>query len=224
MKLTKKDTAILSIGVIFILAINYYFATHTRKPLKLDADDPKILLQLNVNNDDFIIGENNAPIKMVFYGDFACHHCIRFVKENFEKIREKYIIPGKVQFIFRPLISTKATIFGAQFLFCEKRISDLNAEIFYNMFKDNWVFKSDYGNELLKLVRKEHWVSEEKFIKCVSSNKLKNLIINKHKHTIKDLNITSTPAIFINNEYVKADNGVFYHLNKIYKELNVNKQ
>ena len=187
-----------------------------KKPPEINYKNPTVLLEAQVSEEDFKIGRRDAPVKMVFYGDFSCHHCIRFVYENFEKIKTKFIDTGKLLFVFRPVISTPATLMGAQYLFCEQRLDALNAEIFINLFKKNWAFKKDYGNALLKIVQHEKWDNDEKFNACVSNKKIQNILINRNKHIIKDLKITLTPAVFINDDYAKANETI---INTIYRAI-----
>ena len=121
-------------------------------------------------------------------------------------------------FIFRPVISTPATLMGAQYLFCEKRLSDMNALIFLNLFKNNWVFKKDYGNALLKMVQNEKWDSNEKFNACISNKTLQDALITRNRHIIKDLKITQTPVVFINDKYAKANETVIGAIDGAIKE------
>ena len=54
-----------------------------------------------VSSNDFVLGESNAPVTMIEYGDFQCPFCGRFFKETEPVLREKYIKTGKVKFIYR---------------------------------------------------------------------------------------------------------------------------
>ena len=205
MQCTKKDMVVLTCGFLFCLIVLYILNKGVKKPPEINYKNPMVLLETQVNDSDFTIGKNDAPVKMVFYGDFSCHDCIRFVHENFEKIKKYFIDTGKLLFVFRPVISTPATLMGAQYLFCEKRLSDMNALIFLNLFKNNWAFKKDYGNALLKMVQYEKWDSDEKFNSCISNKQLQDMLIDRNRHIIKDLKITLTPAVFINDNYAKAN-------------------
>ena len=218
MKCTRKDMVVLTCGFLFCLIVLYGLRKGIKKPPEINYKNPMVLLESQVNESDFSIGKPDAPVKMIFYGDFACHHCIRFVHENFEKIKKYFIDTGKLLFIFRPVISTPATLIGVQYLFCEKRLSDMNALIFLNLFKNNWVFKKDYGNALLKMVQNEKWDSNEKFNTCISNKTLQDALITRNRHIIKDLKITQTPVVFINDKYAKANETVIVAIDGAIKE------
>ena len=218
MKCTRKDMVVLTCGFLFCLIVLYGLRKGIKKPPEINYKNPMVLLETQINESDFTIGEPNAPVKMVFYGDFSCHHCIRFVHENFEKIKKYFIDKGKLLLVFRPVISTPATLMGAQYLFCEKRLSDMNALIFLNLFKNNWAFKKDYGNALLKMVQHEKWDSDETFNACISNKKLQDMLIDRNRHIIKDLKITQTPAVFINDNYAKANETIINVIDEAIKD------
>ena len=216
--------AVLTCGFLFCLIVLYILNKGVKKPPEINYKNPMVLLETQVNDGDFTIGKNDAPVKMVFYGDFSCHHCIRFVHENFEKIKKYFIDTGKLLFVFRPVISTPATLMGAQYLFCEKRLSDMNALIFLNLFKNNWAFKKDYGNALLKMVQYEKWDSDEKFNSCISNKQLQDMLIDRNRHIIKDLKITLTPAVFINDNYAKANETIISTISRAIQDAEKNKE
>ena len=224
MQCTRKDMAVLTCGFLFCLIVLYILNKGVKKPPEINYKNPMVLLETQVNDSDFTIGKNDAPVKMVFYGDFSCHHCIRFVHENFEKIKKYFIDTGKLLFVFRPVISTPATLMGAQYLFCEKRLSDMNALIFLNLFKNNWAFKKDYGNALLKMVQYEKWDSDEKFNSCISNKQLQDMLIDRNRHIIKDLKITLTPAVFINDNYAKANETIISTISRAIQDAEKNKE
>ena len=51
-----------------------------------------------------MIGNPDAPIKLIEYGSLTCGHCASFTQEGFEELRTKYINTGKVSFELRPFI------------------------------------------------------------------------------------------------------------------------
>ena len=159
---------------------------------------------------------------MFFYGDFSCHHCIRFIHENFAKLREQYISTGKVKFVFRPIISTRATLAGAQYLFCEKRTSNINMEIFFQLFESKFVLKKDFVNELLNIVKKNYWTNKDIFLECLNSSELQQSIIEKHKHYVQDLNVQGTPVVVLEDRSVKADKTIFNIIKKALLEKEKN--
>ena len=51
--------------------------------------------------DGYLVGNPNAPIKLVEYGSLSCPVCARFGQEGFEPMMNKYVNTGKVSYELR---------------------------------------------------------------------------------------------------------------------------
>lgn len=91
-------------GVLFILAIVGYVIVvgtdtastdveieHWEGVSAADADDPTLVAS----------GDGDAPVTVVYYGDFQCGHCKSFELENFPNLRDEYVATGDVRFVFK---------------------------------------------------------------------------------------------------------------------------
>jgi protein-disulfide isomerase len=54
-----------------------------------------------VDQDDVILGNSDAPITLIEYGDYKCSFCKRFFTETEPVIKEKYVKSGQVRMIYR---------------------------------------------------------------------------------------------------------------------------
>ena len=207
--------------VVVFVAIVYYAMDD--KMVVVDEHNSEAQKILNPVEGDFVIGDKNAPVEVVFYGDFTCHHCMRFMKDNFFKLRDEYIFTKKIRFIFRPVITLKRSLYGSKFLFCDKRTDDLNAEILWKMFDKKWMMSNDYINSLARLVDKEHWTTKEHFVACTNSKEIQKQLHDMYVNTIKPLNIHETPHVFVNKLPTMADKTIFALIDKEYKYAIKNK-
>jgi hypothetical protein len=48
-----------------------------------------------------LMGNPNAPIKVVEYGSLTCPHCAKFAQDGFQKLSETYVNSGRVSLEFR---------------------------------------------------------------------------------------------------------------------------
>ena len=220
LKWTLKDFFYMFLGGLFVVVFStiVIYATDS-KMVVVDEHNPKAQKVLEPIEGDFIIGDKNALIEVVFYGDFTCHHCMRFMKDNFFKLRDEYIFTKKVKFIFRPVITLKRSLYGAKFLFCDKRNDDLNADILWKMFDKKWMMSDDYINSLANLVRKENWTNIEHFVECTNSKEIQDNLHKMYKQTVEPLNIHETPHVFVNKMPTMADKTIFKIIDKEYKRL-----
>ena len=220
LKWTLKDFFYMFLGGLFVVVFStiVIYATDS-KMVVVDEHNPKAQKVLEPIEGDFIIGDKNAPVEVVFYGDFTCHHCMRFMKDNFFKLRDEYIFTKKVKFIFRPVITLKRSLYGAKFLFCDKRNDDLNADILWKMFDKKWMMSDDYINSLANLVKKENWTNIEHFVECTNSKEIQDNLHKMYKQTVEPLNIHETPHVFVNKMPTMADKTIFKIIDKEYKRL-----
>ena len=220
LKWTLKDFFYMFLGGLFVVVFStiVIYATDS-KMVVVDEHNPKAQKVLEPVEGDFIIGDKNAPVEVVFYGDFTCHHCMRFMKDNFFKLRDEYIFTKKVKFIFRPVITLKRSLYGAKFLFCDKRNDDLNADILWKMFDKKWMMSDDYINSLANLVKKENWTNIEHFVECTNSKEIQDNLHKMYKQTVEPLNIHETPHVFVNKMPTATDKTMFVLIDKEYRKL-----
>jgi protein-disulfide isomerase len=62
---------------------------------------PKITLTTFVENGSPILGNPNAPVTLVEFGDYQCFYCNKFFHTTEEKIFKEYVETGKVRVIFK---------------------------------------------------------------------------------------------------------------------------
>jgi protein-disulfide isomerase len=46
-------------------------------------------------------GNPNAPVTLIEYSDFTCGYCVKFFRDTWPRLREKYVETGKVRFLYR---------------------------------------------------------------------------------------------------------------------------
>lgn len=54
-----------------------------------------------ITPEDHVLGDPNAPVTVVEYGDFACQACATFFAQTLPRIRAEYIDNGRVRWVFR---------------------------------------------------------------------------------------------------------------------------
>ena len=66
----------------------------------------------------YVMGNPNAPIKLVEFGSRTCHVCAAFEEEGVPALKEKYISTGKVSYEFRDFLRGPVDIAGALIASC----------------------------------------------------------------------------------------------------------
>ncbi len=66
----------------------------------------------------FVMGNPNAPVKLVEYGSLTCSHCADFAAKGAPALRDGYVRDGKVSFEFRNFVRDPIDFTGALLTRC----------------------------------------------------------------------------------------------------------
>ncbi len=165
--------------------------------------------------DDYILGNQNAPVTVIEFGDFECPFCTKVFLETEPKIRQEYINTGKVKWIMRDFISPAHSkgdeaAMAAQCAGLQGKYFEMHDKLFSNSYTgDNWgddskiARQSGYDEakavELFKNYAKEIGLDANKFNNCLGSRQSENEI-NKDKSDGQAAGISGTPTFLIGND------------------------
>lgn len=142
-------------------------------------------------------GVQDAPVTMVYFTDFQCGYCRKFVKETLPKIEEHYIRTGKVRLVFRHLaILGDASIQAAQASACafdQGKFWEYHDTLFDNMGP------LAFGNSRLKRYAADLRLHEKAFATCLD-NRTYAERVNVETVFGRALGATGTPAFLINGQ------------------------
>ncbi len=148
-----------------------------------------------------ILGNPQAPIKIVEYSSFTCGHCANFHKTNFKQIKEDYVDTGKAYIVFDDFPRNQHDLFiGA----ASRCVSD---DAYFNFIQlvfesqNEWMKNDDYVS-FLKQNAKLTGASEEQIDNCLNSTELHKKMAERRDIAMKDHNVNSTPTIVINDSIV----------------------
>ena len=167
---------------------------------------------LKIKENDFYLGNKDAPITIIAYESMSCSHCADFHNNTLDKIKEEYIDTGKVKFVFRDFPFNYPALAGSMIMRCvpnEVRYQYMNA--LYKL-QNNWIRREhkDTRNELYKIMQ-SGGMQQSEFDSCLSDINLENDILEGVMSAQKEFNIRSTPTFIVN--------GVLYSGNKNIKEF-----
>lgn len=161
---------------------------------------------LQINADESVLGDKNAPVTLIEYASLSCPHCAMFYREAFEKIKTEYIDAGKVKFVYRDFPLNQQALVAAMVAACRTGDEqETRSEKYYGFVKalfktqDSWAFDPKYI-ERLEAIAKLDGMSSESFKKCIDDQKLQNKMLQMRMEAAKSLQLHSTPTFFINGE------------------------
>jgi protein-disulfide isomerase len=146
-----------------------------------------------------IMGDLNAPVKMVEYASMTCPHCAQFHAETLKPLKEKYIDTGKVQLEFREFPFDGLALRASMLARCAgpARVFGMIDVLFKQQV--NWARAQDPIAELGKL-GKLGGVSESRFEACMQNQALADAVLANRLEGEQKMKVDSTPTFFINGE------------------------
>ena len=170
---------------------------------------------LNLTEDDFIIGNVNAPITIIEYASMSCSHCANFHNNTLPDIKKEYIDTGKVKFVFRDFPYNYPALLGSMVMRCipsEVRYDYMNA--LYKL-QNMWVVKENAitRQELYKIMQ-TGGMTKKNFDTCLSNVDLENKILQEVIAAQSEFNIRSTPSFLINGDLLEGDKSI-----KVFRQI-----
>jgi len=153
-----------------------------------------------------ILGDLNAPLTMVEFGDYQCTFCKKFFLETEESIITNYVKTGKVKILFKDfLVVNDDSVNAASAAHCanDQKMFWQYHSILYN----NWDGEGTgwASSEQLHQFASTLGLDMDKFSECMSQSKWKDLVLSSHADG-RALGVDATPTFFIidqNNEALK---------------------
>jgi len=87
------------VGAILLVGAVLYFDQSGNNPLLPPPVIPSREAYANPRNNT--LGDPNAPVTMIEYGDYQCPFCRRFWETTEPKLIQDYVVTGKVYFVYR---------------------------------------------------------------------------------------------------------------------------
>jgi len=157
-----------------------------------------------ITNDN-TMGDPNAPVKIIEYGDFQCPYCLRFWQQTEPKIIETYVTTGKVFFEYRSVggfIGPESAA-AAEAAYCaadQGKFWEYHDTLFSHWTGEN---VGDFANERLLQYAAAIGLDETVFDNCLTlgANKAR---VERDVANAKADGIRATPSFLINGRLVEG--------------------
>jgi len=164
-------------------------------------NDSKLLTTSKlIENGSPIMGDSNAPITILEWGDYQCTFCYKFHQNTLDTINDDFIKTGKVKLVFRDFpLNGPDSILAAEAAYCAQ--DQEKYWQYHNELYKNW------GGE------KTGWITREsldrfavtvdldlvEFNTCLDEHKYQNRVITHHEFG-KEIGIDATPYFLVFND------------------------
>ena len=165
---------------------------------EMDSVGPaKITMETFVENGSPVLGNPNASITLVEFGDYQCHYCHVFFESIEGKIMKNYIETGKVKMIFKDYnIIGKDSVKASQGAHCAND-QGLFWE-YHDILYSNWTGENNGWASGANLANYAQDIGLEmnQWTDCMSQQKHSKTILDRNEDA-KKLQLTGTPAFFV---------------------------
>ena len=154
------------------------------------------------------IGDSNAPVVMMVFSDFECPACLRFSKEAWPAVNERYVKPGRLLVAFRhmPLPNHKNAKPAAQAAECARKQGQ-----FWQMHDRLFQDPRRLTSESFLAHASDLGLDGDRFQSCLDSNETLPTV-ERDLATALGLDLDSTPTFLIGR---RQSSGVFKVANKM---------
>ena len=163
-------------------------------------DSKKLTFSKLVENGSPVMGNINAPITILEWGDYQCTFCYKFHQNTLDIINEDFIKTGKVKFIFKdfPLNGPDSKL-AAEASYCaqdQEKYWQYHDELYKNWGgeRTGWITRESLTKfaEIVDL-------DIEKFNKCLDDHKYENKVNSLYAFG-KEIGIDATPSFLVFND------------------------
>lgn len=171
-------------------------------PSQIDFQDP-------------VLGDENAPVTIVEYFSYDCSHCKNFHLSTFPIIKEKYIDTGQVKYIARQLFGIPYFPLAALCAAEQDKYWQYHDYMFTH--REEIVSEKDLGK--LKEFAAALGLNQEQFDSCYDELRYQDQIIAWTEDG-QELGLTGVPVFFINNQKIEGNLPLSEFEKAIEQELN----
>jgi protein-disulfide isomerase len=149
------------------------------------------------------LGKQDAPVTMVEFGDFQCPFCKRHFDDSFNQIKQEYVNPGQVKYVYMnfPLDkhpNAKPAANAAECANEQGKFWEYHDALFSN--QTEWENQdATNATATFKQYAAGMGLNADQFNSCLDSNKFQNEI-DKEIQQGSSYGVSGTPTFYIGNE------------------------
>lgn len=176
--------------------------THAHDGEAAVANQPADLAGLAPHAMDIVIGNPNAPIRIVEYASLSCPHCARMHMEILPEIKEEFVKTGQAYIAYRHFPLNAPALKASVAVSCAPESA--RAAMLDTLFGDQktWAFDSGYA-EKIATIATNYGVTAEALEACNNDVELENNLLQS-RQVGEMAGVQSTPTLFVNDAILEG--------------------
>lgn len=174
----------------------------------------------------YVMGNPDAPLKLVEYASLTCSHCASFIESGAEPLKEKYVKSGVVSWELRNQIHDPFDLTMAMLVRCGEpaAVHPLSEQVWQNLdgifdkiqtnqaSVETAMEVSDQGRRYKAIADATgltdffaaRGVGTEQSATCLARAEDAEKLVNNSEQQTKELEVDGTPTFFLNNKKLDA--------------------
>ena len=168
--------------------------------LEQDSGNSSVLTKENLIEGSIIMGNPNAKITIVEFGDYQCTFCYKFHDETMKKITDEYIKTNNVNFIYKDFpLNGEQSILASEAVYCAQKQNKFWE--YHNTLYNNWGGENTgwiTENVLLGFAR-DIELNLNDFSQCLGNSEFRQKVLDSEQFG-REIGIDATPSFLIFND------------------------
>ena len=161
------------------------------------STDSMGLNKKNLLEGSTILGNPNAKISIVEFGDYQCTFCYKFHKDTMKMIVEQYVVDGEVNFVYKDFpLNGPSSMMASEASYCAQEQGKFWQ--YHDMVFENWEGENTGWVTRVALERfaKNVGLDMIEFNSCMDNSKYHQKVLENEEFARK-INIDATPSFII---------------------------
>ena len=193
-----KGIYFILIPVIVGISLGLYIVNDSM--LNSVNQEPKLTITQLMEDGSPIIGNPNAEISIVEFGDYQCTFCYKFHQNTLNSIQSEYIDSGKINYVYRDFpLNGSDSILAAEATYCANEQG--NYWQYHNLIFENWAGENTGWVTMNSLTQFAMDLDLDiiEFQNCLTTHKYYQKVIDNENYA-KKIGINATPSFLIFND------------------------
>ena len=168
--------------------------------LEQDSSNPSVLTKENLIKGSIIMGNPNAKITIVEFGDYQCTFCYKFHDETMKKITNEYIKTNNVNFIYKDFpLNGEQSILASEAVYCAQKQNKFWE--YHNALYDNWGGENTgwITEDILLVFARDLEMNLDDFSQCLGKSEFRQKVLDNEQFG-REIGINATPSFLIFND------------------------
>lgn len=155
------------------------------------------LSKKNLFEGSTILGNPNAKISIVEFGDYQCTFCYKFHDNTFKKILDNYVTEGEVNFVYKDFpLNGPASAMASEASYCAQEQGKFWK--YHDLIYQNWEGENTgwLTRDALNRFAEDVELDVTKFNSCMNDSKYRQKVLEIEQFA-REINIDATPSFII---------------------------